>query len=214
MKEGTTLNKYESIEIVSLEDVADIYDIIGDKLIQLESDLDYIAVYAKRDLINTLFIDMISDGYEFGYADFDMMDEMLKDSIYLMIIRSDCVISIEPAYNNKNMIIEHDAKSVIISMDDCNQRIIDYCLNNEMDVVLFDFDVDNEIQCDKCECRCNDTNDSESTYVSRSEDGIPEGFCKSWFTSGNGVTCYSSYRHYSNDVDTLREIAKVFGVEL
>lgn len=66
----------------------------------------------------------------------------------------------------------------------------------------------------ECVCKKKDEQDSESTYVSRSKDGTPEGFSKSWATSSDGITCYSSYSHYSNDVDRLRKIAADFGVKL
>lgn len=135
---------------MSFEDTSDVYSTIGTELMQLESESEYIAVYAKRDLINELFINMISDGYEFGYADFDMMDEMLKDRVYLMLIHQNCVVSIEPAYSDKNTIMEHDAKTAIISMDDCKQDIIDYCVNSDKNVVLFDFDVDDESEFTEC----------------------------------------------------------------
>ena len=75
------LNKYEKMEIVSFDNIEYVYDTIGIKLMQLENKEDYIAVYGKVDLIKELFTTMISDGYEFGYADLDMLDEMRKDKV-------------------------------------------------------------------------------------------------------------------------------------
>ena len=82
------------MEIVSFDDIEDVYDTIGIELMQLENKEDYIVVYGKVDLIKELFTTMISDGYEFGYADFDSLDEMRKDMIYMMFIRGNCVISV------------------------------------------------------------------------------------------------------------------------
>lgn len=153
------LNKYEKMEIVSFDDVEDVYDTIGIELMHLEDEEDYIAVYGKVDLIKELFTIMISDGYEFGYADFDTLDEMRKDMIYMMFIRGNCVISVEPAYNNNGVVIGHDAKVALFYMDDCKQDVIDYCVKRDMKVTLFDFDED-ECECEnKCSHGCDDTED-------------------------------------------------------
>ena len=170
------MNKYEKMEIVSFDDVYDVYDTIGIELMQLEDPTDYIAVYGKVDLIKELFTTMISDGYEFGYADFDALDEMQKDMIYMMFIRGNCVISVEPAYSNNGVVMGHDAKVALFYMDDCKQDVIDYCVNRDMEVTLFDFD---ECDCDKCECACQ--KDEKST--------TPTNTCKeSYSINGKSIT--------------------------
>ena len=153
------MNKYEKMEIVSFDDIEDVYDTIGIEIMHLEDEEDYIAVYGKVDLIKELFTIMISDGYEFGYADFDTLDEMRKDMIYMMFIRGNCVISVEPAYNNNGVVIGHDAKVALFYMNDCKQDVIDYCVKRDMKVTLFDFDED-ECECEnKCSHECDDTDD-------------------------------------------------------
>ena len=153
------MNKYEKMEIVSFDDIEDVYDTIGIELMHLEDEEDYIAVYGKVDLIKELFTIMISDGYEFGYADFDTLDKMRKDMIYMMFIRGNCVISVEPAYSNNGVVIGHDAKVALFYMNDCKQDVIDYCVKRDMKVTLFDFDED-ECECEnKCSYECDDTED-------------------------------------------------------
>ena len=208
------LNKYENMEIIGLEDITDIYDSIGLALMELEDEKDYIVVYGKRDLICELFEMMITDGYSFRYADCDFMDEMLKDTVYMMFVRQDCGVSIEPAYGKKGVPIIHDAKTAFIFMDDCKQDVIDYCVKSDKNVVLFDYEDD--CDCDERQCTCTDkdTDDSESTHISRDKHGNPLGFSKTWSTVRDGVHCYSSYSHYSSDVDMRRSIASDFGVRL
>ena len=156
------MNKYEKIEIVSFDDITDVYDTIGIKLMELENSTDYITVYGKVDLIKELFTTMISDGYEFGYADFDAIDEMRKDMVYMMFIRGNCVISVEPAYSKNSVVMGHDAKVTLFYMDDCKQDVIDYCVNRDMEVILFDFD-----KCDDCsECACKKDEKSITTKES------------------------------------------------
>lgn len=161
------MNKYEKMEIVSFDDIEDVYGTIGIELMHLEDEEDYIAVYGKIDLIKELFTTMISDGYEFGYADFDTLDEMQKDMIYMMFIRGNCVISVEPAYNNNGVVIGHDAKVALFYMDDCKQDVIDYCVKRDMEVTLFDFgECDCDCECEnKCSHGCDDTEDKNAYTV-------------------------------------------------
>ena len=166
------MNKYEKMKIVSFDDIEDVYDTIGIELMQLEDKEDYIAVYGKVDLIKELFTTMISDGYEFGYADFDTLDEMRKDMIYMMFIRGNCVISVEPAYSNNGVVMGHDAKVALFYMDDCKQGVIDYCVNRDMEVTLFDFD---ECECECSECACK--KDEKPTTTSK----------ESYFINGKSV---------------------------
>ena len=163
------MNKYEKMEIVSFDDIEDVYGTIGIELMHLEDEGDYIAVYGKIDLIKELFTTMISDGYEFGYADFDTLDEMRKDMVYMMFIRGNCVISVEPAYNN-GVVIGHDAKVALFYMDDCKQDVIDYCVKRDMKVTLFDFDED-ECECEnKCSHECDSTEDKNVYTVTVKSD--------------------------------------------
>ena len=162
------MNKYEKMEIVSFNDIEDVYDAIGIELMQLENKEDYIAVYGKVDLIKELFSTMISDGYEFGYADFDTLDEMRKDMIYMMFIRGNCVISVEPAYSDNGVVIGHDSKVALFYMDDCKQDVIDYCVNRDMEVTLFDFDNCDCDDCSECACRKDEkptTTSKESYFI-------------------------------------------------
>ena len=207
------MNKYEKMEIVSFDDIEDVYDTIGIELMQLENKEDYIAVYGKVDLIKELFTTMISDGYEFGYADFDTLDEMRKDMIYMMFIRGNCVISVEPAYSNNGVVMGHDAKVALFYMDDCKQDVIDYCVNRDMEVTLFDFD-----ECDDCsECACKKdekpaTASSKSVYkvngkeVSKEEyEKVLDKFSDKYMDSVQDILL-----NHLEFIDEMRNFAKLF----
>lgn len=157
------------MEIIGLEDITDIYDSIGLALMELEDEKDYVAVYGKRDLICELFEMMITDGYSFRYADCDFMDEMLKDRVYMMFVRQDCGVSIEPAHCSKGTPTMHDAKTAFIFMDDCKQDVIDYCVKSDKNVVLFDYE-DDCCGCNECQCTCKEDNNAECT-VKSDDDG-------------------------------------------
>lgn len=186
------------MEIVSFDDIDDVYGLVIDEMTELEDPTEYVAVYGKVDLIKELFTTMISDGYEFGYADFDTLDEMHKDTVYMIFIRENGVISVEPAYGKDGVVMGHDAKVAIFYMDDCKQDVIDYCVNRDMEVVLFDFEDD---ECDEC-CNCCQC-DSD---VPIETDGNMHGFNVS-NTDDDG---YRAFSFYSTDLDLVKEMAKMF----
>ncbi len=142
MNKKNRYNKYGNIEIKSFYDEDDLDKLIGDKLTKLNDNEASLAVYGKRDLINALFLNMISNGYNFGYIDFDRIDDLKKGKIYLMTVTGDCRINIEPAYSDEEKLMRHDADIAIIFADDCTQDIVDYCIDNDMEVILFDFEND------------------------------------------------------------------------
>ena len=200
------------MEIVSFDDIEDVYDTIRIELMQLENKEDYIAVYGKVDLIKELFTTMISDGYEFGYADFDTLDEMRKDMIYMMFIRGNCVISVEPAYNNNGVVMGHDAKVALFYMDDCKQDVIDYCVNRDMEVTLFDF---GECDCSDCACKKDKnptTASSKSVYkvngkeVSKEEyEKVLDKFSDKYMDSVQDILL-----NHLEFIDEMRNFAKLF----
>ena len=157
------------MEIIGLEDITDIYGLIGAELMELEDEKDYVAVYGKRDLICELFEMMITDGYSFRYADCDFMDDMLKDRVYMMFVREDCGVSIEPAISSKGVVMSHDAKTAFIFMDDCEQNVIDYCVKSDKNVVLFDYE--DECNCEECQCVCKETDDKVEYDVKSDDNG-------------------------------------------
>lgn len=210
----------ENGTLSSFCDIEDVKDVIGRNLLEAAPDSYCIAVYAKRDLINELFVSLISDGYIFSYADFDNLDDMVKDTIYLMMIMDDCRVSIEPAISDSGIVIMHDADKVLIYADDCEdkcgKRIIDYCVNEDMNITYFDLDGNDKCEInetDECSYKENQSI-AETINIIRNDNGNPEGFTKSLFHKvGNGSYC-TSYSYYDNDVETLKKVADEFGIKI
>ena len=186
-------------------DIADKYDSIN-KLEEYK-DVAIIAKYEEArqiikelmcigyDLHSIVMHDVEYDGYEFEYIislydDELWVEPMMRESGYLT-----------------------DDSPIMYVLDNCSSKVIPYCKGK----VVFEVTVGEE-ECDRDECQCDctdkDTDDSESTHISRDKHGNPLGFSKTWSTVRDGVHCYSSYSHYSSDVNMLRSIASDFGVRL
>lgn len=93
----------------------------------------------------------------------------------------------------------------------CSDSALKHCTDN----IIYKVQIGDDCQeylCRKSECKCNDI--STSVDISRDEYGTPTGFNTSWGTNEDGKSMYSSYSCYSSDVEQLRRIAEVFGIDL
>lgn len=154
-------NKYENMEINSYLEVDDVYRLIETEmstLSKIHTDVThYIAVYGKCDLIRELYETLICEGYHTSFAHFAFDDEVCKDDVYIMTIDENSEVSIADAYAPSGRVAGHDADVAIISMDDCKQDIIDYCVNTDKKVILFDFEYEEECPSEcKCTIECKD----------------------------------------------------------
>lgn len=124
----------------------------------------------------------------------------------------------EPMCRDGHYIV--DESTVIYVLDNCSSKVVSRCRGEEVFEVCVgcdfceDDEYDDECCCASCAVHALDVDESVSTHISRDEDGIPVGFRKSWSTTEDGMSCYSSYSHYSNNLDMLKEIAADFGVRL
>ena len=93
-----------------------------------------------------------------------------------------------------------DESSIAYIMDNCCSKVIKHCKSDLVYEVYIGSEADNE----------------ESVYVSisKKDDGTPTGFIKSWSITKNGMTSYSTYSHFTDDVSQLREVAESFGIDL
>lgn len=172
-----TENKYKNIDMVDIEDYENVFDLIGDALFKLNPEFDYIAVYSKRDLISFLLTEMIKDKFTVGYANFDALDEACSNDIYLLLVRSDGTISIEPGMSNSGKVLEHDAKIALIDMDNCPQSVVDYNVKSDKEVVLFG-EPDDEDASDISKDNKGNKKDSKSTYTITIEADLDNGKVK------------------------------------
>ena len=170
------------MEINSYLEVDDVYKLIVTEmsaLLKIHTDVThYIAVYAKCDLIRELYETLICEGYHTSFAHFAFDDVVCKDDVYIMTIDENNEVSISDAYASSGRVAGHDADIAIIYMDDCKQDIIDYCVNTDKKVILFDFECEDECKC--CDfgtmCACdnccvNSANESTSTSYTCDDDG-------------------------------------------
>lgn len=110
---------------------------------------------------------------------------------------------------NSALLAKNDVKEASIKFFEYEWELEDDedfdCDGNREDCEL-DEDVDTEEE-------TNITTSGEDVTISKTKDGKIAGFSKTWHDSDEyGNSYYSSYSHYSNDEDGLKEIMKRFGI--
>lgn len=203
------MKRYGNVENARYSNMDELYSRIGVELFKLSDRDDYIAIYAKRDVVNNLFVSMIRDGYDIAYVDFDMADNMLENRIYVMLVRENGAVSIERAHSDSGDVLHHDAKIVLAYREDCDHDVIDYCIESGKDVVLFDFGVGDSYGSSKWkEEYKNYANGNESSSASRVKKERQSEKSSNNMVDEDIKRVSSKLRAYCNYMDEVNEILR------
>lgn len=195
------------MERLEFEDYEEFACDIADKYESIRNDeYNDVAVVAKYEEAKHIIKELLCIGYDIHSIEMHDDEWDGYNAEYICSIYDD-EIWCEPMLRENGYLT--DDSPIMYVMDNCSSKVIPYCKGKTVYEVSIGEDDEYGLQ-----NITNDTQNSESTYVSRAKDGIPKGFIKSWVTTEDGYTCYSSYSHYSDNLDTLKKIANDFGVKL
>ena len=185
--------------MIDLEDkVDDIVEIYINKLYHTDKTVGVIVnkEIAEYVLDNLIRLD------ETSIKEIDLVDYMNIDE-YLVSVDDGGVITVVPI---EDFCVLDKTDIFYIDVDgDISQDIIDYCVNDDKEVILFG-------QEDDCECDCENcpANDETYLYTSEDEDGNTHGFT----ASKSDGDSYISYSYYSSDElshEDIQKMLKAFG---
>lgn len=192
-------NKYEAIDMLDLNDkVEDIIDIYISRIYHTDKTVGIIVnkEFAEYIMGNLLDFDDTS------VKEIDLVDR-LNTNEYLVSVDNDGYVTVLPIEEFK---IIDNTDILYIDMDgDIEQNIIDYCVNEDKEVILFN-------QEDNCDGDCENCNCHDDTYLhtSEDEDGNAHGFT----ASRSDGDSYMSYSYYSSDElshEDIQKMLKAFG---
>lgn len=194
---------------LKFENYADFACEVADTFDNLEDEFGDVSILAKYDEAKEIIKELLCLGYDVASIDLHREDFEGYCDAYIVSLSPDGIWCEKFKRGNEYI---NDVSDVTYIIDNCPSAVIPHCKSK----IIYEISVGEHKDTDNKELSgsTNDTQDSESTYVSRTKDGIPEGFSRSWTTTKDGYTCYSSFSHYSNNLHTLKKIAKDFGVEL
>lgn len=139
---------------------------------------------------------------ETSIKEIDLVDYMNVDE-YLVSVDDGGVITVVPI---EDFGVLDKTDIFYIDMDgDIEQNIIDYCVNEDKEVILFGQEDDCDGDCENCNCH-------DETYLHTSEDenGNAHGFT----ASKSDGDSYMSYSYYSSDElshEDIQKMLKAFG---
>lgn len=192
-------NKYEAIDMLDLNDkVEDIIDIYISRIYHTDKTVGIIVnkEFAEYIMGNLLDFDDTS------VKEIDLVDR-LNTNEYLVSVDNDGYVTVLPIEEFK---IIDNTDILYIDMDgDIEQNIIDYCVNEDKEVILFS-------QEDNCDGDCENCNCHDDTYLhtSEDEDENTHGFT----ASRSDGDSYMSYSYYSSDElshEDIQKMLKAFG---
>lgn len=187
-------NKYEDIQMIDLEDKVD--DIISIYINRLYHTDKTVGVIVNKELAEYILDNLIRLD-ETSVKEIDLVDYM-NIGEYLVSVDNGGVITVIPI---EDFGVLDKTDIFYIDMDgDIEQNIIDYCVNEDKEVILFG-------QEDNCDGDCENCNCHNETYLHTSEDekGNTHGFT----ASKSDGDSYMSYSYYSSDELSHKDIQKM-----
>lgn len=195
-------NKYEDIQMIDLEDKVD--DIISIYINRLYHTDKTVGVIVNKEIAEYILDNLIRLD-ETSIKEIDLVDYMNIDE-YLVSVDDDGVITVVPI---EDFCVLDKTDIFYIDMDgDISQDIIDYCVNEDKEVILFGQEDDCECdgECENCPSSC----DESYLHTSEDEDGNTHGFT----ASKSDGDSYMSYSYYSSDElshEYIQKMLKAFG---
>lgn len=192
-------NKYENIQMIDLEDKVD--DIISIYINRLYHTDKTVGVIVNKEIAEYI-LDSLIRLDETSIKEIDLVDYMNIDE-YLVSVDDNGVITCVPI---EDYVVLDNTDIFYIDMDgDIEQNIIDYCVNEGKEVILFG-------QEDNCDGDCENCPANDETYLhtSEDEDGNAHGFT----ASRSDGDSYMSYSYYSSDElshEDIQKMLKAFG---
>lgn len=187
--------------MINLEDKVD--DIISIYINRLYHADKTVGVIVNKEIAEYI-LDSLIRLDKTSIKEIDLVDYMNVDE-YLVSVDDGGVITVVPI---DDYVVLDNTDIFYIDMDgDIEQNIIDYCVNEDKEVILFG-------QEDDCECdgECENCNCHDETYLHTSEDenGNAHGFT----ASRSDGDSYMSYSYYSSDElshEDIQKMLKAFG---
>lgn len=192
-------NKYEDIQMIDLEDKVD--DIISIYINRLYYTDKTVGVVVNKEIAEYILDNLIRLD-ETSIKEIDLVDYM-NIGEYLVSVDDGGVITVVPI---EDFGVLDKTDIFYIDMDgDISQDIIDYCVNEDKEVILFG-------QEDNCDGDCENCNCHNETYLHTSED--EEGNTHGFTASKSDGDSYMSYSFYSSDElshEDIQKMLKAFG---
>lgn len=202
----------ERLKRVAFEDISE----LARRMIQDCSDIDdcsTVNTVCHFEFAAELTEELIKQGCKISWLDIHDYEYMGYEYEFIVSLLDNKIL-VEPAYKYKKDGYREDGYievggDIVYIHEDCNSRLLRFIDTRE----LYEFGIENfDSNCDDdsvCYHR------SEYETICKDKHGVPTGFTKTWSTTDeSGISSTSTYSFYSDNLGTLKAIAKEFGVNM
>lgn len=184
--------KYEDMKIINVDEYEDIIDIFLNRLLNTEKTVGIVVNKEFAEYITSILLKISETSIkEIDFIDWYKIDE------YLVYIDNDSYVTAIPIDDKA---VLDNADIIYINMDgDIKQDVIDYCVNEDKEVILFGLT-------DDCDCDGDCENCIGHDYdVYKLDDDYMHGFT----ASKSDDSSYVSYSYYTTEDLSNRDIEKI-----
>ena len=184
--------KYEDMDIINVDEYEDIIDVFLDRLFDTKKTVGIVVSKEFAEYITSILLKIP----ETSVKEIDFID-WYKTNEYLVYVDNDGYVTAIPIDDE---IILNDVDIVYIDMDgDIKQDVIDYCVNEDKEVILFGLTDDYDCDGDCKNCIGHDYD------VYKLDDDYMHGFTASKVNDSS----YVSYSYYTTEDLSNRDIEKI-----
>lgn len=187
--------KYEDMDIINVDEYEDIIDILLNRLLNTEKTIGIVVNKEFAEYITSILLKIPETSIkEIDFIDWYNVNE------YLVYINNDGYVTAIPI---DDKVVLDNADIIYINMDgDIKQDVIDYCVNEDKEVILFGLT-------DDCNCDGDCENCIGHNYdVYKLDDDYMHGFT----ASKTDDSSYVSYSYYTTEDLSDKDIEKILKV--
>lgn len=184
--------KYEDMDIINVNEYEDIIDILLNRLLNTEKTVGIVVNKEFAEYITSILLKIPETSIkEIDFIDWYNINE------YLVYINNDGYVTAIPI---DDKVVLDNADIIYINMDgDIKQDVIDYCVNEDKEVILFGLT-------DDCNCDGDCENCIGHDYdVYKLDDDYMHGFT----ASKTDDSSYVSYSYYTTEDLSDKDIEKI-----
>ena len=184
--------KYEDVDIINVNEYEDIIDILLNRLLNTEKTVGIVVNKEFAEYITSILLKIPETSIkEIDFIDWYNINE------YLVYINNDGHVTAIPI---DDKVVLDNADIIYINMDgDIKQDVIDYCVNEDKEVILFGLTDDGDCDGDCENCIGHDYD------VYKLDDDYMHGFT----ASKTDDSSYVSYSYYTTEDLSDKDIEKI-----
>jgi hypothetical protein len=189
------------MERIIIEDIYDVAEMMYGNATD-GNETTFIGLYDDVAEVLRVLPICCDDGIDFIRIDLEPVELDGYDREYYVSLNEDMELWCCKAYDYEHECYLFDETDVLYIADDCNSKILERIDYEHAVEVTYE---DDEPECDK--------DHVEETRVAVDDNGVVRGFEKSWTSHENGMTYKTTYTHYSNNQDMLKQLMENFNIK-